>query len=125
MRFPADREAFSVLIEENNLFQLARKYLRGYLETYYEEYSEWFVEDFGADFETMMQTYRFQNTIVSLNKNFNFEPPMDTISCQIDISDIEDSYLTTYKIVFDYEMNVIDDMLYNHIKIKTHRETVD
>ncbi len=114
MKYPVDKEAFSVFIEENKLFELARKYLRKYLKSWYEDEPERFVEDFGADFQTVMQTYRFENAIVSFNKNFNFEPPMDTISCQITIYDAEDDYFTTYKIVFDYELSLIDDMLFNH-----------
>lgn len=121
MKYPVDREAFSAFIEERDIFTLTRKYLHGYLKSYSAEYPEWFVEDFGADLETILKTYRIENHMVSFNKNFAFEPAMDTISCQIDISDAEDRYLTTYKAVFDYEMNVIDDMMYNHIKIKPPR----
>ena len=114
MKSPVDKEAFSVFIEENKIFELAREYLRKYLESWYEDDPEYFVEDIGADFETVMQTYRFENAMVSLNKNFNFEPAMDTISCKITIYDAEDDYFTTYKVIFDYELDVIDDMMFRH-----------
>lgn len=96
------------------MFELAREHLRKYLENWYENDPDGFTEDFGAGFETVMRTYRFENAMVSFNKNFSFEPAMDTISCQITICDAEDSYFTTYKVVFDYELNAIDDMMSNH-----------
>ncbi len=48
--------------------------------------------------------------MVSFNKNFNFEPAMDTISCKITIYDAENRYCMSYKAIFDYELNVIDDI---------------
>lgn len=58
-----------------------------------------------------MKTYRFENTMVSFNKNFNFEPPLDTISGKLTIYDSEGSYCMRYRAVFDYDLNIIDDIL--------------
>lgn len=112
MKFPIDKDAFDVFIEESRIFELTRENLRQNLEYwYYKEDPEQFVENLWADFETVMRTYHFNNRMVSFNKNYNFEPPMDTISCEITIYDAEESYCMTYKAVFDYEFNVLDDIL--------------
>lgn len=110
MIFPMDKNAFSSFIEESNLFRMTKEYLWVNLESWYREEPEQFIENLWADFDTVMKTYRFESTMVSFNKNFNFEPPLDTISCKITIYDSEGDYCTTYKAVFDYDLNVLDDM---------------
>ena len=64
-----------------------------------------------ADFDTVMEKYHFYDRMVSFNKNFEFEPPLDTITCIIAINDDEDSYCASYRAIFDYDMNIIDDVL--------------
>lgn len=58
-----------------------------------------------------MSTYHFCDEKASFDKNFNFEPALDTITCIIGIHDEEDDYLTQYRVIFDYNLNIIDDML--------------
>jgi len=111
MKFPVDREAFTAFIEESKIFELTMENLQHYLETWYKDEPEQFIDNLWADYETVMRIYCFKNRMVSFNKNFNFEPPMDTVSCEITIYDAENTYCTTYKMVFDYELNVLDDMM--------------
>ena len=64
-----------------------------------------------ADLKTVMETYRFYNRMVSFNKNFEFDIPLDTITCMITINDDEDDYRMSYRAIFDYDMNIIDDVI--------------
>ena len=64
-----------------------------------------------ADFDTVMEKYHFHDRMVSFNKNFEFEPPLDTITYIIAINDDEDSHCASYRAIFDYDMNIIDDVL--------------
>ena len=64
-----------------------------------------------ADLKTVMETYHFYNRMVSFNKNFEFDPPLDTITCMITINDDEDDYRMSYRAIFDYDMNIIDDVI--------------
>ena len=49
--------------------------------------------------------------MVSFNKNFEFDIPLDTITCIITINDDEDDYRMSYRAIFDYDMNIIDDVI--------------
>ena len=64
-----------------------------------------------ADFDTVMEKYHFYDSMVSFNKNFEFNLPLDTITCIITINDDEDDYCMCYRAIFDYDMNIIDDVL--------------
>ena len=64
-----------------------------------------------ADFDTVMEKYHFYDSMVSFNKNFEFNLPLDTITCIITINDDEDDYCMCYRAIFDYDMNMIDDMI--------------
>lgn len=108
--FPMDKDTFSKFIEESNIFVLTRESLYECLENWYKDEPEQFIEELGADINTVMKTYRFENTMVSFNKNFKFEPPLDTISGKITICDENGDYCMTYQAIFDYDLNIIDDM---------------
>ena len=112
MKLPIDNELFNNFIIQSNIFELTQKMMYQCLENWYKDETKQFIESMGTDFDTVIQTYHFSNTMVSFNKNFNFEPPMDTISCVIRISDEEDMYCTRYKAVFDYNLEAIDDYLF-------------
>ena len=73
------------------------------------DYSPTFKKNYFS-LDTVMKTYRFENTMVSFNKNFKFEPPFDTISGKITICDENGDYCMTYQAIFDYDLNIIDDM---------------
>ena len=64
-----------------------------------------------ADFDTVMTLYCFYNAMVSVDKNYNFEPELSTITCRITINDAEDNYCSAYWSVFDFDLNIIDDII--------------
>lgn len=107
---PVDSKQFSEFIEESKIFDITRQLMRTYLTSWYEEDAETFVAEMEADLPTVLSEYRFRNTFVSITKNFNFDPPMDTVSCTIHITD-EGGYRTSYRAVFDDCLNMIDDFL--------------
>ena len=111
MDFPIDKKAFDKFIEESNIFGLTKDALYQCLKNWYDEEPKQFVEELRADFNTVMKTYHFKNTMVSFNKNINFEPPLDTISGKITIYDSDESYCMSYGAIFDYDLNVIDDVI--------------
>ncbi len=106
---PVDSSAFDDFIRNTDIFELTRTYMRHCLENWYGDEPAQFVEALRADFNTVMGTYCFHNTMVSLNKNFNFEPAMDTVTCKITIDDDEGRYCASYQAVFDHDMQIIDD----------------
>ena len=81
------------------------------LRNWYNDDREGFLDSMRADLDTVLQTYHFENVIVALNKNFIYDPPMDTISCTIAISDEEDCPCLDYRAIFDFDMNMIDDVI--------------
>ena len=80
-------------------------------ENWYNDEREQFLDDMRADFDTVMEKYHFYDSMVSFNKNFEFDPPLDTITCIITINDDEDDYRMCYRAIFDYDMNIIDDVI--------------
>jgi hypothetical protein len=113
MKLPIDKALFNNFIIQSNIFELTQKMMYQYLDSWYKDEPKQFIVSMGTDFDTVIQTYHFFNEIVSFNKNFNFDPPMDTISCIIRISDAEDICCTNYKAVFDYNLQAIDDYLFS------------
>ena len=111
MKPPVDEGLFNDFIMQSNIFELTQKMMDQYLENWYKEEPEEFVETMRADFDTVIRPYHFFHEMVSLNKNFNFDPPMDTISCMIRISDAEDLSCTNDRAVFDDNLQAIDDYL--------------
>ena len=111
MRLPIDQHDFSAFIEASDIFKLTRDAMRRCLENWYRDECDQFVENLRADFDTVMGTYRFHDTMVSFNKDFNFDTPLDTISCKITIHDAEDDYCLSYQAIFDYDLNMIDDVV--------------
>lgn len=106
MRLPIDNRVFSEFIEESDIFRLTRESMKQCLKNWYNDGREQFVDAMRADFDTVMKTYHFYDTVVSFNKNFNFDPPLDTITCITTINDGEDDYCTAY-----YDLNIIDDAI--------------
>ena len=49
--------------------------------------------------------------MVSFNKDFGFDPPLDTITCIIAINDDEDDHCMFYRAIFDCDLNIIDDVI--------------
>ena len=111
MRPPMDRSAFSKFIEESDIFRSTRDAMERCLKNWYDDEREQFIHDMRADLKTVMETYHFYNRMVSFNKNFEFDPPLDTITCMITINDDEDDYRMNYRAIFDYDMNIIDDVI--------------
>ncbi|NMA66825.1 MAG: hypothetical protein GX957_11415 [Clostridiaceae bacterium] len=111
MKLPIDRNAFSEYIVESNIFELTRKAMYICLENWYNDEPKQFVEDVRADFDTTIKTYHFYNEMVSFSKNFNFEPALDSIACIIRITDEDDDCCISYRAIFDYDLNIIDDII--------------
>ena len=108
---PVDPKQFSEFIDTSKIFDKTRQLMRGYLTNWYSDDAEMFVEDMRGDLATVLEKYRFHNEFVFITKNFNFDPPMDTISCTIHISDEDDDCCTRYTAVFDLQMNAIDEYM--------------
>lgn len=108
---PVDSEQFSGFIEQSKIFEITERLMREYLLNWYNDDAETFPEDMRADLSVVLKQYRFRNEFVSITKNFNFAPPMDTVSCTIHISDEDDDYCARYTAVFDDQLNVIDDYM--------------
>ncbi len=83
----------------------------GYLTNWYND-DETFVENMRADLSTVLEHYQFRNEFVSITKNFNFYPPMDTVSCAICITDEEGDCCSRYNAIFDFQLNAIDDYMW-------------
>lgn len=108
---PVDPEQFSEFIDNSKIFDMTRRLMSEYLTNWYSDNAEMFVKDMRGDLSAVLEQYHFHNEFVSITKNFNFGPPMDTISCTIHISDEDDDYCTRYTAVFDLQMNAIDDYM--------------
>ena len=108
---PVDPEQLSKFIDKSKIFDTTRQLMIGYLTNWYNDDAETFVENMWADLSTVLEHYQFRNEFVSITKNFNFDPPMDTVSCIIYITDEEDDCCARYKAVFDYQLNVIDNTM--------------
>lgn len=111
MKIPIDREAFSEFVEQSGIFGTAQKSMGQCLKNWYIDGWEPFTDDMRADLETVMRTYRFHNAMVSFNKDFHFDPPLDTITCTITINDDEDDHCMFYRAIFDCDLNIIDDVI--------------
>lgn len=111
MKLPIDKNAFSDFVNQTHIFELTRKEMYQCLENWYNDDSKHFIEDMRGNFDDVINTYHFYDTMVSFNKNFNFELALDTITCIIRITDEEDDCCMHYKAIFDYDLNVIDDVL--------------
>ena len=82
-----------------------------YLTNWYHDDVEAFVEKMRADLPAVLEHYHFRNEFVSITKNFNFDPPMDTVDCTICINDEEGDYCSRYNAIFDFRLNTIDDYI--------------
>ncbi len=105
---PVDPKQFSKFIDNSKIFDMTRRFMRDYLTNWYSDDAETFVEDMRGDLTAVLKKYHFHNEFVSITKNFNFDPPMDTVSCTIHISDEDNDCCTRYTAVFDNHLNLID-----------------
>ena len=108
---PVDPEQFSEFIDNSKIFDMTRRLMRDYLTNWYSDDAEMFMEDMRGNLSTVLGQYHFHNEFVSITKNFNFDPPMDTVSCTIHISDEADDFCVRYTAIFDDQLNVIDDYM--------------
>lgn len=108
---PIDFHEFSRFIDSSEIFDRTTALMNAYLARWYNNDAESFVEDMRADLATVLKQYHFFNEFVAITKNFNFDPPIDTLSCTIRITDEEDDCCTRYRAVFDAQLNVIDDTM--------------
>ena len=109
--FPVDPEKFSEFIDKSKIFDKTKQFMKEYLTNWYNDDAEKFSESLRADLPTVLERYHFHNEFVSITKNFNFDPPIDTVSCTIRITDEEDGCCSRYKAIFDLRMNAIDDYM--------------
>ena len=108
---PVDPEQFSEFIDKSKIFDITRQLMTGYLTNWYNDDAETFVENMRVDLSTVLEHYQFRNEFVSITKNFNFDPPMDTVSCTIHISDEDGDCCVRYTAIFDAKLNLIDDYM--------------
>lgn len=111
MDFPIDRIAFGKFVRNSNIFELTRTAMVQCLKNWYNDDRDRFLDDMRADFHTVMGKYHFYDKMVSFNKNFEFDLPLDTITCIITINDDEDDYCISYRAIFDYDLHFIDDVI--------------
>ena len=111
MKLPIDKDVFNTFINDSNIFNLTKKAMYQCLDNWHNDDPTHFIEDMRADYNTVLKTYHFHNEKVTFDKNFNFEPPLDSITCFIRITDEEDDCLMNYRAIFDYELNIIDDVV--------------
>lgn len=111
MKLPINSEDFSIFIEESNIFKLTHSAMMQCLKNWFIEDEKNFIEDMHADLKTVMNQYHFINAKVSIEKDFSFEPVVDEIICMIEINDEDNDYCMSYRAFFDYNMNIIDDVL--------------
>lgn len=114
MKLPVDKDLFSEFIEKSDIFGLTQKYMYEYLKNWYSDDKTRFIENMRADLDTVLSKYHFYEEKVSFDKNFNFEPPADTITCIICITHEDDDICIDYryKAIFDYGLNIIDDYMF-------------
>ena len=112
MKVPIDKNDFSVFIAESDIFKLTKESLFLCLDNWYKDEYENFIENMRADLNTVMNKYSFSNDMVSISKDFQYDIPLDTVSCKIRIYDSDGDYCMIYHAVFDYDLNIIDDFLY-------------
>jgi len=111
IRIPVDPEQFSDFITKSKIFDQTQELMKRNLTNWYNHDADTFIESMRADLTTVLEQYHFYNEFVSITKNFNFDPPIDTVSCTIRITDNEDDCCTRYTAFFDNQLNVIDDMM--------------
>lgn len=112
IKLPIDKGAFGKFVDDSDIFRLTQDAMKIGLENWYKDEENQFVESLRADFDTVMRTYHFYNTKVSFNKDFPFEPALDSITCIIAAHDEEGDYCLSYLAVFDYNLNIIDHMIF-------------
>ena len=108
---PINSKLFEEYIQKNSLFEKARKHLKEYLEIWWEEDSDAFLEGMRASFEKVIKEYKFTDKIVSIKKNFLYEPPQDYLSVSICIDDEEGDWVSQYDAFFDFSFLLFDDVL--------------
>ena len=102
---PVDPEQLSKFIDKSKIFDTTRQLMIGYLTNWYNDDAETFVENMWADLSTVLEHYQFRNEFVSITKNFNFDPPMDTVSCTICITDEEHESLGRGKLLISLQFD--------------------
>lgn len=102
---------FSDLIDQNGIVEKTLASMKRCLMSWYTEDTETFLEDMRANLATVLDCYHFRVEFVSLTKNFNFAPPVDEISCTINITDADNDCCARYRAVFDEQFNIIDDVV--------------
>lgn len=108
---PVDPKQFFEFIDASKIFETTRQLMTRYLMNWYNDDTETFVENMRADLSTVLEHYQFRNEFVSITKNFNFDPPTDTVSCTICITDEEGDCCSRYNAIFDFQLNAIDDYM--------------
>ena len=111
LAIPVSPEQFSAFIEKARIFDKTKAFTQAHLKGWYSDDPDSFTECMRADLITVLEQYHFYNEFVSITKNFNFNPPIDTVSCTIRITDEEDDCCTRYRAIFDAQVNMIDDTM--------------
>jgi hypothetical protein len=110
-KMPVDVIEFDRYIQGNELFEIGEKYLVQCLKKWYEEAPDEFIENMRVSLDKVMKEYKFSWRIVSVTKNFYFDPPKDYLSISIRIGDEEDSYIAGYTVFLDFSFNFLGEKL--------------
>lgn len=113
-QLPINSKDFSEYIKSSDIFKITKEYMIVFLSNwYYHENKDDFIECMGTELDKVINTYRFHNQSVSIVKNYNFdEPNQDYIHCAIDIFNDKGDFITGYKAIYDFLLNIDDDTLY-------------
>ncbi len=109
---PVDPDTFSDFIAHSNLFTNTKKSLILYLENWFADNPTEFIENMSAELDTVLNQYHFHKQRISLDKNYNYDPPLDTITCVIRVTDEVDDIVVSYRTVFDRNIKIIDDTVF-------------
>ena len=111
MNLPIDYSKVDAFVQQNELFEQAKKRLIEVLRNLNDESPESFREYFYSDLKGVLKTYKFDNYTVSFSTSYSCKPELNYISIYIDIYDKQESYVAYYQVFFNKDLEIIDDKL--------------
>ena len=109
IEWPKCPEEIDRLVQEMDLFSLAKKHMLLYMREWYHEYPDEFTEELWSDPDTVENTYRFRLKAVSLCRNYFFDPPQNVLEVTIEILDADEDYCKTYTCLLDFRLEYLDE----------------
>lgn len=109
IEWPKCPEEIDRLVQEMDLFSLAKEHMLLYMREWYHEYPDEFTEELWSDPDTVVNTYRFHLKAVSLCRNYFFDPPQNVLEVTIEILDADGDYCKTYTCLLDFQLEYLDE----------------